>query len=316
MRNKSYIIYDTEWPESPDAFMAVILAIAERLNIDTFKICYLEIYKKPIKYHVDQVLSKEELRNLLTQIWQDNYWAYIVGHNLSFCMYEDNIHINCRLSIDELSGIAKQFGLRTKINKITDNKIEKYCYYQSLITSKQARIKGINKPPIEGYDATPVLLPPKAVKEYELDKSPFGNINGEWSCYQDIGEIFNGIELTEEIYLETVNKMVDCIKKITDFLELESFKTVQYKSFDNANPPMLSKKRISQNEMLEILRFGLVHGDEFVIKSKNFVLYSKLDFRLGINTVLHYDEMRQIADEYGLFSTVMWKEWKKRRLFG
>ena len=27
-------------------------------------------------------------------------------------------------------------------------------------------------------------------------------------------------------------------------------------------------------------------------------------------------EMRQIADEYGLFSTVMWKEWKKRRLFG
>ena len=68
--------------------------------------------------------------------------------------------------------------------------------------------------------------------------------------------------------------------------------------------------------MLEILRFGLVHGDEFVIKSKNFVLYSKLDFRLGINTVLHYDEMRQIADEYGLFSTVTWKEWKKRRLFG
>ncbi len=316
MRNKSYIIYDTEWPESPDAFMAVILAIAERLNIDTFKICYLEIYKKPIKYHVDQVLSKEELRNLLTQIWQDNYWAYIVGHNLFFCMYEDNIHINCRLSIDELSGIAKQFGLRTKINKITDNKIEKYCYYQSLTTSKQARIKEINKSPIEGYDATPVLLPPKAVKEYELDKSPFGNINGEWSCYQDIGEIFNGIELTEEIYLETVNKMVDCIKKITDFLELKSFKTVQYKSFDNANPPMLSKKRISQNEMLEILRFGLVHGDEFVIKSKNFVLYSKLDFRLGINTVLHYDEMRQIADEYGLFSTVMWKEWKKRRLFG
>ena len=316
MRNKSYIIYDTEWPESPAAFMAVILAIAERLNIDMFKICYLEIYKKPIKYHVDQILSKEELRNFLIQIWQDNYWAYIVAHKFSFCMYEDNIHLNCRLLSDEVSNIAKQFGLRTKKSKITDNKIGKYCYYQSLIMPKRFGIKNINKPPIEGYDATPVLLPPKAVKEYELDKSPFGNSNEDWNYYRDIGETFNGIELTEETYLETVNKMVDCVKKITVNLELESFKTVQYKSFDNTNPPRLTKRRISRNEMLEILRFGLVHGDEFVIKSKKFVMYSKLDFRLGINTVLHYDEMRQIADEYGLFSTVMWKEWKKRRLFG
>ena len=314
MKNDSYMIYDEEWPENSIKFMCVVEDIARQLGIESYKIGYLEIYQSPIAYHKDQVLNKKELRELFNKIWEQKYWAYFVAHRLSFCIYEDNIRVNCALSFKTVFHIAKQHGLSVEKCQINDNHIAKYCFLQSIITPRRIRIKSINKPPLEGYGATPILLSSKAIKEYELNKVPFGCSSSDWSYYEDVGEIFNGVVLTEQMYLDKVEAMVNCLREISDSLGLKSFKLSKYKSFDDSYPPVISRKTITQNETLELLKWGLIHGGEFVIKSKNFVLYSKSGFRLGICTTLSYDAMRLISSNHQLFSTIMWKEWEQYQL--
>ena len=311
----SYIVYDKEWPDNPDKFLRVIHEISQKLKIESFKIEYLEIYKSPITYHKDQVLCEDELQELFGKIWNGEYWAYMVAHQLSFCMYEDNIRISCPLTIKEVSDIVGKYDLCVEKRRITDNPIRKWCSLRSIITPKRIKIKDINKPPLEGYGASPVLLPPESVKEYELDKVPFRNACDDWAFYEDIGLDFNGVILTEKEYLDMVNKVVDCIGEITACLGLDSFRIIGYHSLDQEPRPKPSRKKMDRCEMFEFLRFGIICGDEFAIKANKFILYSKFGFTLGINTILPYDEMEQIATKHGLFLTVMWKEWEKRQLF-
>ena len=141
--------------------------------------------------------------------------------------------------------------------------------------------------------------------EYRITKyNPANRVDGiyiteEWTSFSDIGKIFDGTKLTQDVYLETEQAYIDCCIALIEKAQIPSLSIEQAEYYAKGLhfPPNISNTK----DIRQVITACLREQCWLKLISNNFFIHFGYDYYMYIGTVLPNDIVSEIAAQYSLY---------------
>ena len=125
----------------------------------------------------------------------------------------------------------------------------------------------------------------------------------EWTCFSDIGSVFNGTKLTEEIYLKTEEAYINCCLELIDKgqISILSLENVESYREDIDIPTKVS----NVEEIRQVIRACLREQCWFKLVGKDFFIHFGWDYYMYVGSTLPSKMVEQVAEKLGLYCEIL-----------
>ena len=151
--------------------------------------------------------------------------------------------------------------------------------------------------------------------EYRITKyNPANRDNGiytvdEWTSFSDIGSVFNGTKLTEDIYLKTEKAYIDCCIELINREHISNLSLENLECYkDNITFPT---KVFDAEQIRQVITACLREQCWFKLVGKDFFIHFGWDYYMYVGTSLPNVIVEQVATRYGLYCEIFDSPYKE-----
>ena len=141
--------------------------------------------------------------------------------------------------------------------------------------------------------------------EYRITKyNPANRIDGvysadEWTSFSDIGKVFGGTKLSQDVYLKTEQAYIDCCIDLIEKAQITNLPIDQAEYYtDDVHLP---SSVFSTSEIRQVIIACLREQCWFKLTGKDFFIHFGYDYYIYIGSVLPIEIVEKTATKYGLF---------------
>lgn len=141
--------------------------------------------------------------------------------------------------------------------------------------------------------------------EYRITKyNPANRIDGiymadEWTGFSDIGKVFGGTKLSQDIYLKTERAYIDCCIELIEKSQISSLSIEQPEYYtENIHfPSSISNTK----EIRQVISACLREQCWLKPTYEDFFIHFGYDYYMYIGSLLPIETVAEIAAQYGLY---------------
>lgn len=143
------------------------------------------------------------------------------------------------------------------------------------------------------------------MKEYRITKyNPSNRVDGvyiadEWTSVSDIGKVFGGIQLSQDVYLKTEKAYIDCCIELIEKAQISKLSIAQAEYYsENVHFPT---NIFSTQDICQVITACLREQCWLKLVAKDFFIHFGYDYYMYIGSVLPSERVVEIAERHGLF---------------
>lgn len=141
--------------------------------------------------------------------------------------------------------------------------------------------------------------------EYRITKyNPANRVDGiymadEWTSFSDIGKVFSGIELSQDMYLRTESAYIDCCIELIERAQITNLSIEQAEYYtENINfPSSVSNTK----EIRQVIIACLREQCWLKLNSLGFFIHFGYDYYMYIGSVLPTETVKKTVARHGLY---------------
>lgn len=141
--------------------------------------------------------------------------------------------------------------------------------------------------------------------EYRITKyNPANRIDGrymvdEWTSFSDIGKVFGGTKLSQDMYLRTEQAYIDCCIELIEKAQISnlSIEQAEYYAEDIHFPSSIS----NGNEIRQVITACLREQCWLKLIAEDFFVHFGYDYYMYIGSELPIESVAKIVAQYGLY---------------
>ena len=141
--------------------------------------------------------------------------------------------------------------------------------------------------------------------EYRITKyNPDNRVDGvymtdEWTSFSDIGKVFGGTKLSQDVYLQTEQAYIDCCIELIEKAKISKLyiKQAEYYTEKVHFPSSIS----DAHEIRQVIAACLREQCWLKLTSKDFVIHFGYDYYMYIGSSLPTESVIETATHYGLY---------------
>jgi len=145
----------------------------------------------------------------------------------------------------------------------------------------------------------------KCVTEYRITKyNPSNRINGvytadEWTSFSDIGKVFSGTTLSQDVYLKTEQSYIDCCIELIEKAKISKLyiKQAEYYTENVHFPSSISNTQ----EIRQVITACLREQCWLKLTSRDFFIHFGYDYYMYIGSSLPSESVTETATHHGLY---------------
>ena len=142
--------------------------------------------------------------------------------------------------------------------------------------------------------------------EYRIPKyNPDNRVDGvymtdEWTSFSDIGKVFGGTKLSQDVYLQTEQAYIDCCIELIEKAKISnlSIEQAEYYTENIRFPSSIS----STQEIRQVIAACLREQCWLKLVAKDFFIHFGYDYYMYIGSLLPVESVAETATQYGLYS--------------
>ncbi len=140
------------------------------------------------------------------------------------------------------------------------------------------------------------------IAKYDLNNYENGIYTGaDWTNYSDIGRTFNGVELTEKVYLHIESRYIRVAQILWKKSHCQSVCISNLEKY-SSDLPWKNAQKIREAELAEIIRDCLRNKCWCRLYGENFYIHFGYDFYMYIGCTVPYAEVVRICRENQLYA--------------
>ena len=141
--------------------------------------------------------------------------------------------------------------------------------------------------------------------EYRISKyNPANRIDGiymadEWTSFGDIGKVFGGTKLSQDVYLQTEQAYIDCCIELIEKAKISKLYIKQAEYYtENVS---FSSSISNTHEIRQVITACLREQCWLKLTSKDFFIHFGYDYYMYIGSSLPSESVIETAMHYGLY---------------
>lgn len=141
--------------------------------------------------------------------------------------------------------------------------------------------------------------------EYRITKyNPSNRVDGvyiedEWTSISDIGKVFGGTKLSQDVYLQTEQAYIDCCIELIKKAQVSKLSTEQAEYYtENIHFPSIIS---NTQDIRQVITACLREQCWLKLVAKDFFIHFGYDYYMYIGSVLPSNRVTEIATRYGLY---------------
>ena len=121
----------------------------------------------------------------------------------------------------------------------------------------------------------------------------------EWTSISDIGKVFGGTKLSQDVYLQTEQAYIDCCIDLIEKAQVSKLSTKQAEYYtENIHfPSSISNTQ----DIRQVITACLREQCWLKLVAKDFFIHFGYDYYMYIGSVLPSNRVAEIATRYGLY---------------
>lgn len=142
--------------------------------------------------------------------------------------------------------------------------------------------------------------------EYRITKyNPANRVNGvymkdEWTSFSDIGKVFGGTKLSQDVYLKTEQAYIDCCVALIKKAQISnlSIEQAEYYAENVHFPSSISNEK----DIRQVITACLREQCWLKLIAKDFFIHFGHDYYMYIGSLLPVESVAEIISQHGLYS--------------
>jgi hypothetical protein len=142
--------------------------------------------------------------------------------------------------------------------------------------------------------------------EYRITKyNPANRVNGvymkdEWTSFSDIGKVFGGTKLSQDVYLKAEQAYIDCCVALIEKAQISnlSIEQAEYYAENVHFPSSISNEK----DIRQVITACLREQCWLKLIAKDFFIHFGHDYYMYIGSLLPVESVAEIVSQHGLFS--------------
>ena len=121
----------------------------------------------------------------------------------------------------------------------------------------------------------------------------------EWTSFSDIGKVFGGTKLSQDVYLKTEQAYIDCCIALIEEAQISNFSIEQAEYYaENVHfPSSISNAK----DIRQVITACLREQCWLKLIAKDFFIHFGYDYYMYIGSALHSEKVVEIAAQHGLY---------------